>query len=145
MEDPIFKESFNTAYAGFGSKQSLVMITDLFITKKDSIIMIEEPEISLHPENIIQLPYLFIDAINQDKKILITTHSHLLILALNKPIYDKLLKKDDIIIYYVDKKPSGSFLTPLEITEQGYIKGGIPTFTEPERKLLNEFLQTTKE
>lgn len=143
--DKVFLENFNTAYAGFGSKQALVMLTELFSSKSGSTIMIEEPEISLHPENIIQLPYLFADAIKENKNIVITTHNHLLILALSKPIFDGLINKDDVTIYYTDKKPTGTHLHLLELSKEGYVKGGIPTFTDVERKLLNQFFETVKE
>ena len=39
----------NVALAGYGSRQALAMISQLFWSKKGDLILIEEPEISLHP------------------------------------------------------------------------------------------------
>jgi predicted ATPase len=68
--------------ASYGSKQILSVITQLFWSDPDSIVMIEEPEISRHPNAQILLAELFAEAVHEGKQIIITAHSEFLPLTL---------------------------------------------------------------
>ena len=55
FQDPQSHTALQLAHSGFGSQQILPVITQLFCSPVGSIVMIEEPEISLHPEAQVQL------------------------------------------------------------------------------------------
>lgn len=133
------------AMASHGSKQILSVITQLFWSDPGSIIMIEEPEISLHPDSQAHLAELFAESILDGKQILITTHSEFLPLTLSIPIQKGLLKTDDIAIYHVNKGQKGTSIKRLELTSKGYVKGWIPSFAELEGRLLKEWMETVPE
>jgi predicted ATPase len=135
----------NLAMASHGSKQILSVITQLFWSDPGSIIMIEEPEISLHPNAQARLAELFAEAIHEGKQIIITTHSEFLPLTLSIPIQNRLLKKDDIAIYHVEKGQKGTAVKRLELTSKGYVKGWIPSFAELESQLLKDWMETVPE
>lgn len=143
--EPVFEVILNLAMASQGSKQILPVITQLFWSQPDDIIMIEEPEISLHPKSQVILTELFAKAISEGKQIIITTHSEFLPLAFRKPIEKGLLKLDDIAVYHIKKEKEGSVAEKLELTDEGYIKGWIPSFSEIEEKLLEEWIETVPE
>ncbi len=107
--------------------------------------MIEEPEISLHPDSQAHLAELFAESISEGKQIIITTHSEFLPLTLSIPIQKGLLKTDDIAIYHVEKGLKGTFIKRLELTSKGYVKGWIPSFAELEERLLKEWMETVPE
>jgi predicted ATPase len=75
FSDPELKTILDLAVAGFGSRQALAMIVQLFWSKQNDILLIEEPEISLHPEAQIYLPELFAEVIKEKKTLILTTHS----------------------------------------------------------------------
>ncbi|MFZ3059867.1 MAG: AAA family ATPase [Candidatus Methanoperedens sp.] len=135
----------NLAMASHGSKQILSVITQLFWSDPGSIIMIEEPEISLHPDSQAHLAELFAEAIREDKQIIITTHSEFLPLTLSIPIQKGLLKIDDIAVYHVEKKQKGTIIKRLELTSKGYVKNWIPSFAELEERLLRDWIKTVPE
>lgn len=135
----------NLAMASHGSKQILSVITQLFWSEPGTIIMIEEPEISLHPDSQAHLVELFAEAIREDKQIIITTHSEFIPLTLSIPIQKGLLKIDDIAVYHVEKGEKGTAIKRLELTSKGYVKGWIPSFAELEERLLKEWLETVPE
>lgn len=136
----------NTALAGHGSRQALTMITQIFWSKEGDVSLIEEPEISLHPDSQALLPELFAHAIKENKTIVVTTHSEFLLLALSRPIRDNLLSQDDVAVYYCKKeKGKGTAITKLEVTKQGYVKGWVPSFASIEKELLKEFLESAPE
>jgi predicted ATPase len=61
--------------ASYGSKQVLTMITQLFWSDARDLIMIEEPEISLHPESQVLLLNLFATVIEENKQIICNSQS----------------------------------------------------------------------
>jgi len=138
--DPDLDTALNSALASHGSKQMLSIIIQLFWSEPRDLIMIEEPEISLHPDAQALLPELFADAINEGKQIMITTHSEFLLLALSGPIRKGIIKPTDIAVYHVDKDRRGTHVNLLEVTKEGYIKGWVRSFAEIEKKLLNQNL-----
>ena len=129
----------NLAMSSHGSKQILSVITQLFWSDPGAIIMIEEPEISLHPNAQAHLAELFAEAVCEGKQIIITTHSEFLPLTLSIPIQKGLLGTDDIAIYHVKKEEKGTSIERLELTPKGYVKGWIPSFADLEDQLFKEW------
>jgi len=143
--DPAFGTALNSALASHGSKQILPVIIQLFWSDPDNLIMIEEPEISLHPDSQVLLPEMFAEAVNDRKQIIVTTHSELLMIGLGTHIRNGLIKPEDVAVYHITKDSKGSHATRLKITSKGYVKGWIPSFAELENKLLQEWIQTVPE
>jgi len=144
-QDKVLKCFLKLHSASYGAKQALCMIVQLF-SPFQRIILIEEPESSLHPEAVSLLPQMIYEAIKQGKQIIATTHSTILPLAISKLI--KLAKKDGICIrpnelisIYEIKKDNkfGTIAEKREVDERGYIKGYIPSFYEVELQLLREW------
>ena len=132
--DRDLKTTVNLAFAGQGSRQILSVITQLFWATPESIIMIEEPEISLHPEAQVKLGELFADAILEDKQIIATTHSHFLLLALSRAV-EKGLKVEDIAVYHVTKGKEGTEAKPVKLSKRGYPLGWPPSYEKVERDI----------
>lgn len=143
--EPICGVVLNLSSASQGSRQILSVITQLFWSKPGDIIMIEEPEISLHPRSQVLLTELFAEAISEGKQIIITTHSEFLPLVLRRPIKKELLGLDDIALYHIKKEKEGTIAEKLDLTEDGYVKGWIPSFAEIEEDLLEEWIETVPE
>ena len=143
--DPSFGVVLNLSSASQGSRQILSVITQLFWSRPGDIIMIEEPEISLHPGSQVLLTELFAEAIAEGKQIIVTTHSEFLPLALRRPIKSGLLTLDDIALYHIKKEEEGTIAEKLDLTEDGYVRGWIPSFAEIEEDLLEEWIETVPE
>lgn len=86
--------------------------------KKGNILIIENPEIHLHPKAQARLSDFFVMLANAEIQVIIETHSEHLINKLRYNIYTSELDKDDAIIYY---KPSirEDFIT-ININENGH-------------------------
>ena len=133
--DTAFNVVLNLNMASQGSRQALGMITQLFWAKPGSIVMIEEPELSLHPGAQDKLPALFADAIKDGKQVMITTHSHYLLLALTEAVKAG-LPAEDIAVYEVKKEPeTGTTAKRLPVSKDGYIPGWISSFSDADKKL----------
>lgn len=134
----------NLAYASHGARQILCIIAQLFSPTQE-IILIEEPEISLHPESVAKLPLMFLDAIRMGKQIIATTHSPILPLALSRMVKkakeERLCENPNelIAVYEVEKDREGTKAKRLMLDERGYIRGYIESFYKIERELLREW------
>lgn len=109
----------NLAMLNYGSKQILSVITQLFWSKPGAIVLIEEPEISIYSTSQSNLIDLFIDAMSQDKQIILTTHSEFFPIVLQEAIQKGLLNRDDIAIYKINKYKNGTHAQRLKINENG--------------------------
>ena len=140
----------DVASAAYGHKQLLPLLTQCIAAPRNSMIMIEEPEISLHPSSQALLPLFFADMIKKyDKQIIITTHSPFLVMAIADAISGseefpdvQRLRPQDVVIYEVERDDTGT-AKPKEIklSKEGYPKDGIPSFLKVELNLYNKLLR----
>ena len=129
-----------------GTRQVLSIITQLIWEPFGSINIIEEPEISLHPEAQLQLVDLFAQVVKGGRQILITTHSSILLMALSHAVMEQKLNARAVAIYHVEKKArTGTVAKPLPMNEKGYIRGWVPSFAKVERKLMREWVRNLPE
>ena len=137
--DHVSRTSLSVEYAGFGSQQLLPVIAQLFSAPRGSLIMVEEPEISLHPEAQVELIKMFGDAIHHGQQLLITTHSETLLLALPRlAAFDKLTPAD-VAVYHLSRDEAGAHAAPLQLEDTWYIRDWVPSFAEVESQLIKEW------
>ncbi|MCJ7423540.1 ATP-binding protein [Candidatus Bathyarchaeota archaeon] len=144
-KDRILDIDLNTSLAGLGSRQILTIITQIFWSGPDSVIMIEEPETSLHPQNQVLLHELFAEAVSEKKQIICSTHSPFFILALSRIIKKKLLTLDQIAVYHVEKDKEGTHVKELRLNEHGFVASGVPTFMKAEEELFRDWSESLEE
>ncbi len=138
--DPASGEKIESGMAGFGSQQILPVITQLFCARPGGLVLIEEPEISLHPEAQVSLLRMLADAVSSGRQVMITTHSQTLLSALGELSSDGRLKPSDIAIYHLSKTAAGTAAERLEIDPAWYIRGWVPSFSKVETRLLRDWI-----
>ena len=105
--------------------------------------MIEEPEISLHPKAQIDVLEMFAEAIKKDdKQIIATTHSHILLQALGYARPQRLARSKRHSRIPRRKRKSGTTAKLLPLGKHGYIKSWVPSYSKVERELLREWAKT---
>jgi predicted ATPase len=125
VKDKTNNININVADTGFGVSQILPVIVEGFYSPNNSQIIIEQPEIHLHPSAQSQLADLFIDIVNPadlSKSIMIETHSEHLILRLRRRIAEGKLASDNIAIYFTDYSAGQTKLKRINIDEYGDVK-----------------------
>lgn len=142
--DPQTKTALRLEYSGYGSQQILPVITQIFAAPKGSIILIEEPEISLHPEAHVDLIKLFADGIKFGQQIVITTHSSTLPLALAEAEAFG-LKPKDVSIHHLRRERGSIQNQKLELDEKWFIRGWIPSFSTVEQDLLKKWMERVQD
>ena len=115
------------ADVGFGISQVLPVVTQLFFAPKGSIIIIEQPEIHLHPSAQAGLADVIIDAIkareNGDRSIqlIIETHSEHFLRRLPRRLAESQITDSDIVAYFANAESYPTKLEKLNVDEYGNI------------------------
>ena len=124
------KTNSSIADVGFGISQLLPIITKS-MTLKNSSILIEQPEIHLHPALQAELGDLFINSALGEQKntFLIETHSEHLILRILRRIRETAegslrddltpITPNDVAVVYVQPGENGSKVIEIPVTEDG--------------------------
>jgi energy-coupling factor transporter ATP-binding protein EcfA2 len=128
----------NLQAAGFGSQQILPIIVQLFSAPPGSLVMIEEPEISLHPEAQLHLVEMFSDAIALGKQVVLTTHSQTLLLALSAAA--NTLSTSEVLVYHMTRDDDGAAARRLELDSNWSLRGWVPSFSRVEHELLGKWM-----
>lgn len=120
LRDPNTKTEVNLVDVGFGASQILPIIVQGFNAPKNSLILIEQPEIHLHPKAQATMGDLLVDiAKSNDRKLIIETHCDLLIRRVCKNILQKKIDHADIVIYYFEPTDNGTEIKTITINENG--------------------------
>lgn len=104
---------------GFGVGQILPILVE-GISKKGRIVLVEQPELHLHPKLQADLADFFIENSKaNENQWIIETHSELLILRVLRHIRRGLLSPEDVSVLYVNPGKDGSEISELRIDEKG--------------------------
>ncbi len=96
------------ADVGFGVSQLLPIIVECF-NPDSSTLLIEQPEIHLHPKGQASMGDLLVDSVNNLKKsIIVETHSDLIISRVCTHVVKGDISPDDVAIYYFDPSTDGT-------------------------------------
>ncbi|EPF6009006.1 AAA family ATPase, partial [Proteus mirabilis] len=99
---------------GFGISQVLPILVQAYLSPRDSITIIEQPEIHLNPKMQAWLTdALILISLNEKKKFIIETHSETLIRRLRLRIVDtdSNLTPDDLLIYHLERDDEANTTT----------------------------------
>jgi predicted ATPase len=107
---------------GFGVSQILPVIVLCFYVPEGSTVILEQPEIHLHPAVQAGLADVLIDAYLKRKvQILVESHSEHLLRRLQRRMAENLIKTDDVALYFCTVGTKASEITPLELDLFGRI------------------------
>lgn len=107
---------------GFGISQVLPVITLLQYVPVGSTVILEQPEIHLHPLAQAGLADVIIQAaIHRNVQVILESHSEHLLLRLQRRIAEEALHAKDIELYFCDAQDGTSKITKLEVDLLGKI------------------------
>ena len=125
---------------GFGVNQLAHMLT-VALYDKARIVLIEEPEIHLHPSMVRKLVHALADiALNNDKRFVISTHSETFVVALLAQIAAGKIGVDNVSFILAEKEDGESVFTRQKAEPNGQIQGGLDSFIASEFEDIAAFL-----
>ena len=129
---------------GFGVNQLAYMLT-IALYDKAKIVLIEEPEIHLHPSMVRKLVHAFVDIVsNSDKRFVISTHSETFVVALLAQIAKGEIGVDDVSFLLAEKENGESKFTKQEAEPNGQIQGGLDSFIAAELEDMAVFFNAAR-
>ncbi len=125
---------------GFGINQLVYLLAQALSREAESV-LIEEPEIHLHPSSVRRLAGALVRIASRHRKqFLISTRSEAFLSALLAQVARGALRPADLACYFVERKDGVSVFTRQQVNERGQIEGGLRTFVEAELEDLRVFL-----
>ena len=108
---------------GFGVSQILPVLTLCYYVPKGSTLIIEQPEIHLHPRIQAGLADVFIDAIKRKHvQIILESHSEYLLRRLQRRIAEGTIDSNDIAAYFCKNNGAESSIEDLDVDLFGNIR-----------------------
>ena len=131
----------NIVGEGFGANALIQLFLQLITATNGSTVLIEEPEIHLHPKAQADLAEVMAEtAKEEDKQIIMTTHSEYVAGRLLTLVAEGKLTTDELAIYSFEKDEKGECsATEIEVTERGQTKGGLTGFDEATRDEMRRY------
>jgi len=114
---------------GFGVSQFLPVLVELFAVPPRSIVVLEQPELHLHPRVQADLADLCIDAIRsrgadgpREIQLLVETHSEHFLRRLQRRIAEEELSEAEAALYFVEPEGANTRIRALEVDGFGNIR-----------------------
>jgi predicted ATPase len=121
--DPEIRTPVALSNTGYGVSQVLPLIA-LLALSRPGIVLVEQPELHLHPRAQVELADLLLEFARQGHQLLVETHSEHLLLRLRARFARKQarLQPEDVRIFFVDKDKEGSKATRVELGDTGRLE-----------------------
>ncbi len=121
MQNELIKiksDNQNLADVGFGVSQGLPILVEGLSLYSNQVLLLEQPEIHLHPRAQMKMADFLLSLIAHDKTVIVETHSdHFINRIVRRYMEDENIR-DKIRIYFIDKDSDGlSSITPIRIDE----------------------------
>ena len=121
---------------GFGISQVIPIIVQALFSQR-KIILIEQPEVHVHPRLQADIADLFVESANRygskKNQLVIETHSEHLMLRIQKLIHEERISSQDVSVIWVGRDTEGSTAQRLRVDENGDFIDPWPDGFFPER------------
>ena len=123
---------FSLSMEGFGTNALVHLLFEAVRAVPGATVLIEEPEIHLHPKAQADLASVLVEQAKADEKQLImTTHSEHIVGRLLTSVAEGKLSSDELAIYSFEKDDEGvCSASEIEVNERGQVTGGLKSFFE---------------
>lgn len=114
------KDLVNISQVGFGVSQALPVVVALLAAENRGLVYIEQPELHLHPKAQLAMATLLAKAAANGARVVIETHSSLLLLQLQTLVADGELGRDLVGLNWFSRNEEGfSEVTSANLDEKG--------------------------
>lgn len=102
-DEPKGAKHINLASMGFGISQLVPVIVHVVLLPESGCLLVEQPEIHLHPTAQADLADLFIANIKRNRQFIVETHSEHFVLRLRRRIAEGRIRPEKVKIIFVEK------------------------------------------
>jgi predicted ATPase len=116
------ERNINLASMGCGISQLVPVVVQTVLMPSSGCLLVEQPEIHLHPSAQADLADLFIKNIGRKRQFIIETHSEHFVLRLRRRIAEGKIKPEKIGIFFVEKKKGITWIQKLNLKSNGHFE-----------------------
>jgi predicted ATPase len=127
VTDPVLNVQCNFADVGFGASQLLPALVEILYAPRGSTIIMEQPEIHLHPAAQAVLGDLFLEAAGEGKQLIVETHSEHLVSRVLRRIAEGAMAPGLVALYYCEATERGTQVRRIPLDEFGRFGEGLPS------------------
>jgi predicted ATPase len=110
----------NIVDLGYGTSQILPIIYDISVTPKRSKLLIQQPEVHLHPRAQSSLGSYIVDTYKRDsKQFLIETHSDFIVDRIRNAILRNIITPNEVSILFFERRKLETIVKRIELDENG--------------------------
>ncbi len=125
---------------GFGVNQVVYLLSKIHRAEVETV-LVEEPEVHLHPTVIRKLARVCCALVKDERKqLLFTTHSELFLMSLLGCVAEGILGVGDLRCYHATREKKATAFEEQVVTPKGQLEGGLASFVEAELEELRGFL-----
>lgn len=133
------KERHSLSAVGFGVSQLLPIVVGLLFLKTSSVVVVDEPEIHLHPDLQAKLAVFFATMAMTGKTIIIETHSDHFLQKMTAVVLERPIIHDRLSLLWVEKDRSGgASCRAIEYDKLGYFVDPPENFSDTSYQILQE-------
>lgn len=131
----------NLVDVGYGVSQALPVVVESLLTPRNQVVLIQQPEVHLHPRAQAALGTFFAELSRSSaKSFVIETHSDFLVDRVRQAVANGVIEKDKVNIAFLERNGLDVFIHELSLDDKGNIENAPPAyrsfFLEEEMRLL---------
>lgn len=132
----------NILDVGYGVSQALPVVVQSVLLAESRLLLLQQPEVHLHPKAQAALGTFFVDLITEaDKRFVIETHSDYIVDRVRQEVAAGRVSSDEVVILFFEKTGTETTIYPINLDKYGNIVGAPPSyrsfFLREELNLLN--------
>lgn len=129
---------------GFGLSQLLPIITQGFLTPQGGTLIVEDPDVHMHPRIQAEVVNFFVNLISHGRKIIIETHSDHIVTRMRLLLAQtEILKNDEVNVCFVTNNFGHSEYRTCALTKEGMFSEPLPKgFMDSQEHDFKEIIRT---
>lgn len=139
------KNMVSIADVGFGVSQTLPVLVALLVAESGQLVYLEQPEIHLHPRAQAALAEILADAAKRGVRVVVETHSELLLLAVQSLVAERKLSPDLVKLHWFTRREDGvTEVSSAELDHAGAFGDWPEDFGDVSMKLESRYLDAAE-
>lgn len=121
----------NLLDVGYGVSQALPVVVESILAAEGNLLLLQQPEVHLHPKAQAALGSFFVDMVVQhDKRFVVETHSDYIVDRIRTEIAAGKLPSEAFLILYLERNGTETTAYPLTVDSLGNLLGAPPKYRE---------------
>ena len=138
-------DTVSIADVGFGVSQTLPVLVALLVAEPGQLVYLEQPEIHLHPRAQAALAQILVDSANRGVRVVLETHSELLLLAVQSLVAEGKILPDLVKLHWFKRRDDGvTEVSSADLDETGAFGDWPEDFGDVSLHLENRYLDAAE-